>query len=33
MHGGYGYHSLYKNIPKFIQQTDVDEIKKRVFAE
>lgn len=31
MHGGYGYHSLYKNIPEFLQQVDVAEIRKRVF--
>ncbi|HEY6011981.1 MAG TPA: dual specificity protein phosphatase family protein, partial [Nitrospirota bacterium] len=31
MHGGYGYHSLYKNIPEFIQKADVEEIKRQVF--
>ena len=33
MHGGYGYHSLYKNIPEFIQKADIEEIRGRVFAE
>ena len=28
--GGYGYHSLYKNIPEFIRQADREAIKKRV---
>jgi len=32
MHGGYGYHSLYKNIPEFIRQADIDEIGKQVLA-
>jgi protein tyrosine phosphatase (PTP) superfamily phosphohydrolase (DUF442 family) len=32
MHGGYGYHSLYKNIPEFISQADIDEIRKEVLA-
>jgi protein tyrosine phosphatase (PTP) superfamily phosphohydrolase (DUF442 family) len=30
MHGGYGYHSLYRNIPEFIKQADIDEIRKQV---
>ncbi len=32
MHGGYGYHSLYKNIPEFIRQADIETIKKQVLA-
>jgi protein tyrosine phosphatase (PTP) superfamily phosphohydrolase (DUF442 family) len=32
MHGGYGYHSLYKNIPEFIRQADIDEIGKVALA-
>jgi protein tyrosine phosphatase (PTP) superfamily phosphohydrolase (DUF442 family) len=32
MRGGYGYHSLYKNIPEFIRQADIDEIRKQVLA-
>ncbi len=30
MHGGYGYHSLYKNIPKYIRKVDVEGIRKPV---
>jgi protein tyrosine phosphatase (PTP) superfamily phosphohydrolase (DUF442 family) len=30
MHGGYGYHAMYKNIPEFIMQADIDEIRKKV---
>jgi protein tyrosine/serine phosphatase len=30
--GGYGYHSIYSNIPQFIRDADIDGIKKRVFA-
>jgi protein tyrosine phosphatase (PTP) superfamily phosphohydrolase (DUF442 family) len=33
MHGGYGYHPMYKNIPEFIQKADIEEIRKRVFGE
>lgn len=32
MNGGYGYHSLYKNIPEFIRQADVEKIKQAVFG-
>ena len=32
MHGGYGYHSLYKNIPEFIRQADIETIRKQVLA-
>jgi protein tyrosine/serine phosphatase len=32
MHGGYGYHALYKNIPEFIKQADINDIKRKVFA-
>lgn len=32
MHGGFGYHAIYKNIPEFIRQADIKEIKQKVFA-
>lgn len=32
MHGGFGYHSIYKNIPEFIRQADIKDIKQKVFA-
>jgi len=32
MHGGFGYHSIYKNIPEFIRQADIKEIRQSVFA-
>jgi len=32
MNGGYGYHSLYKNIPEFIRHVDVEEIRKLVLT-
>ena len=32
MHGGYGYHSMYKNIPEFIRQVDIEKIKQGVFG-
>ncbi len=32
IHGGYGYHSMYKNIPEFIRQSDIEGIRKQVFA-
>jgi len=31
--GGYGYHSIYKNIPDLIRQADIAEIKRQVFAD
>ncbi len=31
--GGYGYHSLYRNIPEYIRQADIEEIKRQVFAQ
>jgi protein tyrosine/serine phosphatase len=30
--GGYGYHPMYGNIPAFIKDADIDQIKKQVFA-
>jgi protein tyrosine phosphatase (PTP) superfamily phosphohydrolase (DUF442 family) len=33
MHGGYGYHAMYKNIPEFIRHVDIDKVKKGVFAQ
>jgi len=32
MHGGFGYHAIYKNIPEFIRQADVKEIRQKVLA-
>jgi tyrosine-protein phosphatase SIW14 len=32
MRGGYGYHSLYRNIPEFIRQADIETIRKEVLA-
>ncbi len=32
MHGGYGYHAMYKNIPEFIRQVDIEKMKQGVFA-
>ena len=32
VNGGYGYHSLYRNIPDFIQNADIDAIRRRVAA-
>jgi tyrosine-protein phosphatase SIW14 len=32
MHGGYGYHSLYRNIPEFIRQAYIETIRKQVLA-
>lgn len=31
INGGYGFHSIYGNIPQFIRDADIDGIKKRVF--
>lgn len=32
MHGGYGYHSLYKNIPEYIRGADVAAIRASVMT-
>jgi protein tyrosine/serine phosphatase len=32
MNGGYGYHSMYENIPEYLRQADIDTIKKQVMA-
>jgi len=32
MHGGYGYHSVYRNIPDLINEADIEAIRKEVFA-
>lgn len=32
VHGGYGYHSIYGNIPRFIREASIEEIRKKVFA-
>jgi protein tyrosine/serine phosphatase len=31
--GGYGYHSIYRDIPDFIRSADTDEIRRQVFDE
>lgn len=30
--GGYGYHSIYDNIPRFIESATIEEIRQKVFA-
>jgi protein tyrosine/serine phosphatase len=30
MRGGYGYHSLYRNIPEYLRQADIEAIKELV---
>jgi hypothetical protein len=32
MHGGYGYHAVYENIPEYIRKADIAAIKMKVFA-
>ena len=32
MKGGYGYHSLYRNIPEYIRKADTESIRQRVLA-
>ncbi len=32
MHGGYGYHSMYRNIPEYIRKVDVEKVRKDVQA-
>jgi len=32
MKGGYGYHSLYRNIPEYIRKVNVESIRQRVLA-
>lgn len=31
-HGGYGYHSMWKNIPEYLRKVDVDSIRRQVEA-
>jgi len=33
LHGGYGYHSMWKNIPSYIKHADVEKIKSAVDKE
>jgi hypothetical protein len=33
MKGGYGYHSMYRNIPEYIRKVNVEEIRKAVEAQ
>ncbi len=30
MHGGYGYHAMYKNIPEFIRQVDIEKVQQEL---
>jgi protein tyrosine/serine phosphatase len=32
MKGGYGYHSLYRNIPEYIRKVNIEGIRQRVLA-
>jgi protein tyrosine/serine phosphatase len=32
IHGGYGYHRVYRGIPKFIEDVDVARLRQQVFA-
>lgn len=32
LHGGYGYHALWKNIPTYLHQVDVEKIRQRLAA-
>ncbi len=32
MKGGYGYHSLYRNIPEYIRKVNIEELRKHVVA-
>lgn len=32
VNGGFGYHSYYKNITKWIKDADVEALKKKIFA-
>jgi protein tyrosine/serine phosphatase len=32
MKGGYGYHSLYRNIPEYIRKVNTESIRQSVFA-
>lgn len=32
VNGGFGYHAIYKNIKQWIKSTDVEALKKKVFA-
>lgn len=29
-HGGYGYHAIWKNIPKYLKTVDIEQIKRAV---
>ncbi len=31
--GGYGYHSLYKNIPEYIRKVNIEKVKQAVLAD
>ena len=33
MHGSYGYHSLYRNIPEFIKNADIEKMKQAVLSD
>jgi hypothetical protein len=31
IHGGYGFHTIYTNIPRLIESSDIEKIKKQIF--
>ena len=33
LHGGYGYHAMWKNIPSYIKHADVEKIRNAVDKE
>jgi protein tyrosine/serine phosphatase len=33
IHGGYGYHALYRNIPHYLREVDVNKITREVKRE
>jgi tyrosine-protein phosphatase SIW14 len=32
MKGGYGYHSLYRNIPEYIRKVNIESIRQRIYS-
>lgn len=32
LHGGYGYHALWKNIPEYLKNVDIEAVRRRVEA-
>src|SRR5579859_2662264 len=33
LHGGYGFHSMWKNIPRYIERLDLDAFQERLNAQ